>query len=825
VTQINDAARRARNEREGESAVKTTRAEPARFRRVVGRLLATTFIGLGAVVVSVAGFTGPGGAVRSGDAGSTCPGGVSQCVTATIPANCAGTCPTVTVGPTDKIGEGQYVYLNMTNFPAGGLIRIAFCPVDQNYDIVPHPDCGFGVAFDGVSYNPSVLPVGSTGSVQGSYPTDEEASGNGNAPFLAEPVGAPAVKPQPTFYCDNGPDLCAIEVQNIADDNEDDAMTTSNTAVIPITYVAATNGCPSSAPQIFTDSAFSLEHFLPAAVDSTCRGPSGVSAVNTATNTQEGIQDLAAGGVHVDFTDTPQDPGEKSTLASSGGSYSYIPVAVSATVIGFLVGDTIGNADVPTAPVGTYDMTPNMIAGLISTEYSAGYDSDLLVPPLNCSQLWHCDTPKLQPNYTAANYDTFDYLNPVPSDELPPITFGMFFSNAYTGASYQVTNWLCDAPNPPITITVNENGTLVNPKKPKLGYNPKPTQVTVTDANTASQTLTVAPVSGIAWPPANDPTAPWPYKTCTPYPQLPVLAAGNNQYEFGETPALQAHYLRGYAYGGGSQPGTRALAGFGALDWSEASYYGLNSASLQNAAGQFVSPSETSIDDALNDTTESSDGIVSYNYNDSSDSGAYPMPLVTYAVVSTSGLSPENAQAEGDLLTNMVCYSHFGGTITMPDGYVPLTDNLYDQARTEISKLFPNAEKTCNGTHVNLATGSSGTKSGKNGRGSGSRSHGTNGANAFGTDVLLAHDNGAFAAGYLANGSNRYGSGRGGRGSGSSYRIGPGYEPEIVALATGAERWILPVLIGVGLFGIVAGPLLASAPSIRRRLQLRKKPS
>ena len=58
------------------------------------------------------------------------------------------------------------------------------------------------------------------------------------------------------------------------------------------------------------------------------------------------------------------------------------------------------------------------------------------------------------------------------------------------------------------------------------------------------------------------------------------------------------------------------------------------------------------------------------------------MPDITYAVVPTSTLPYDQAQAIKNLLTNMVTYSH--GT-SLPAGYAPLPDALYTAALSDIS--------------------------------------------------------------------------------------------------------------------------------------------
>ena len=72
--------------------------------------------------------------------------------------------------------------------------------------------------------------------------------------------------------------------------------------------------------------------------------------------------------------------------------------------------------------------------------------------------------------------------------------------------------------------------------------------------------------------------------------------------------------------------------------------------------------------------------------------------MVTYALISTSPqASTDQADQLTEMLTNLVNYSHTGGAGSsepLPPGYVPLPDNLAQQALTEISKdvIAPNGQ-------------------------------------------------------------------------------------------------------------------------------------
>ncbi len=789
--------------------------------------------GLVLFIFSAIVFSSPVDGVLDSPAGATtpsavCPGGVSQCVTVTIPCH-SSTCPQITAGPTLDVGNGQYVYLQGTDFPAGDEVRISFCPIQQPPVIYAtgNPACGFGPDAEEVNLSPIASPISASGGFGASFPTQVDPAGEDNEPLTASKlvsISPPDSDDQPSFYCDNGPNYCGLEIEMFPFGDLGTIETTSNTAIVQLSFASNANGCPSKDPLVFTDSSYSLEHFIPAGDDSTCTQTSGVADVNTATDNDEVIKDFVNGGTQIAFTDDPQDPEQIRT--SPTVKYEYIPIAVSATVMAFLGGDYERDPIQAAYPIATYDLTPNMVAGLVTSNYSQGYASDVLVPPLQCKELAGCGTTT-----SADNYDTFDYLNPVTAPVNGPIEYGMFFSSTPSGASYQVTNWMCSAPNTPFTVTVVE----------KNGGKPINVPVQVTDQNTATKTIASPPIGGVAWPPADNPDAPWPFSGCHPYETIPVLSASTGQYSFAETPALQAKVLRGFAYNGGGSPwtlsGGQTLLGFGAMDWSEATYFGLHSANLQNASGSFVGPSEQSIDAALSDATTGSNGVLQYNYDDPTDTSAYPMPLVTYALVSTASESPASSQEEGDLLTNLVCYSHSGGSISLPPGYVPLPDNLYSSAIKEIAAAFPYTENGCDGTVPALPTGNTGgghTGSGHTGGGrTGSGSQGGGPANSGGPTLSnpssgstsqpasVGGTHSTSSGGHSGHSTTKSSKSTSNPFSTSQSHAPPpkSFEPTIVALAVGTERWIVTGLGGAALLGLLIGPLIVLAPRARRRIR------
>jgi hypothetical protein len=357
-----------------------------------------------------------------------------------------------------------------------------------------------------------------------------------------------------------------------------------------------------------------------------------VVALNTATDDQTVASNFSSGGGTVGFIDDPGDPAEQTILA--GKSYALIPVAVSGTAVSMLAADSDGET---AFPVSEYKLTPNMVAGLTTSLYQNDAGSvaafypfsfqrdDILAPPITCAEQVGCPVPTrkshiYQEHEFQLQDNAFDLLNPVSAGIYGPTQFASYDSDVSTGSSYQATDWVCNAPNTAFNVSIDEVGQS------------SPSTVSVTDPNQASTTLTTPPDGSSVWPPSGDPGAAWVYPTCKAYATLPALAGVANDYGEETTPAIQAKSIRSYAYGGNSVPSqagvspTQMPAAFGIMDSSEAAFYGLNDASLQNAAGNFETPTESTLAAAENELSPCPTldpgclaGTYQVDYNDTSN--------------------------------------------------------------------------------------------------------------------------------------------------------------------------------------------------------------
>ncbi len=287
------------------------------------------------------------------------------------------------------------------------------------------------------------------------------------------------------------------------------------------------------------------------------------------------------------------------------------------------------------------------------------------------------------PRKTSTADTGYTLLNPWPfsfqGQTVDEVAFGAMWPSTASGATFESTQWMCSAPNSTYSVNFPWGG-----------------QANVKDFLSGQQLLADAELDPVAAPNNTnglqpgvvDDQVPATANKCQAVSTLPVDLASQGSvdadlYEPSSQPITAAHAMQSAAAAYGSDGGFA----FSAMDSSEADFFGLLPASLENAAGSFVAPSATSLEAAVNDATTNPDGTITPNWNDTGDSAAYPMPMVTYALVSTSAQPAGIAPQLKDLLTNLVTYSHEGGTTAdpLPPGYAPLPTSLYNVALSDIS--------------------------------------------------------------------------------------------------------------------------------------------
>ena len=138
-------------------------------------------------------------------------------------------------------------------------------------------------------------------------------------------------------------------------------------------------------------------------------------------------------------------------------------------------------------------------------------------------------------------------------------------------------------------------------------------------------------------------------------------------------------------------PGTRSL--FAVVGEPDASAYRLPAASLENPAGNYVTPTDASMTAALGDMTTAKNHITQqFNFTNTSKkfSEAYPLTMVIYAMVPTGGISKRAATKIAQWLDYVAGPGQKPGygPGELPPGYVPLTAKMRAQTLKAASEVL-----------------------------------------------------------------------------------------------------------------------------------------
>lgn len=385
-----------------------------------------------------------------------------------------------------------------------------------------------------------------------------------------------------------------------------------------------------------------------------------------------------------------------------------------------------------------------------------------------------------------------------------PVVYGQFGPNVPSGATWQATSWVCNAPNTPLSVTYDRNAqTSTSAKAVPI---PVPVTEKVVDHNTASSILLTSPNVG--------PKQTWPITSCDPTSTTPVLASGFTGYSPSQNPASEAKNIRAAAYGSGTvaqlSTANQTVAGFGLMDSSEAAFNGLNSGSLQNPSGQFVPPTTASLEAAVTDSNKPTPcatasatcpaGTFQISYNNP-DPNAYVMPNITYALVSTAPQPATTANAESSLLTNLVNFDH--ASAALPPGYAPLPSYLYQAALSDIKTDIvaePATPGSGSGSSTSTGSGDAGFPASSNGGGF------TGNSGASTSSLPLTTSNGKAPT-----------SGNSGNGASSTAPTTTSGTPQSSTVAVSSSRLLLPALALLALASLIGGPLLLILPALKRR--------
>ena len=299
-------------------------------------------------------------------------------------------CPTAEVGPSSglvgSLAQPQSVFVDLYQYPVGDTPTVYYCS-----DTAPitsrAPLC---------EPTPVQLPILPDGTSAGSQQVIE-VQNNGAAPLSGF---VPNGTTSGTFFCDTGANPCSVDIFDPALDRSR-TPDANNTIVVPVQFLADSSGCPNGTV-LNTVSDFGIEGLLSRIAPLSCTGAQPTVAVNTAQDSLAAVQALASGTAQIAFTDDPEAADEQSALA--GIHHAFIPVAVSADVLGFLAQNTLSTNFRLNFPESTMRLTRTWSrdSSLTSTTATSAPPMRSLAPraPTRCSRLrpspralrWRCST-------------------------------------------------------------------------------------------------------------------------------------------------------------------------------------------------------------------------------------------------------------------------------------------------------------------------------------------------------------------------------------------------------------------------------------------------
>jgi hypothetical protein len=578
-----------------------------------------------------------------------------------MPCPTEGQCGVIQVGPTSHLGNDQWIYIR-----AYGLI-----PQNDNYNslgvyycqgaettLSPAPNCA--LSGNPLLSNPSTetTPL-ANGTTAFSFhvPVVDPASGN---PLVGGiPPDGSGQGTNHSFYCTQD-ERCSVVVvyKDLNTVTHDFNPTPIDAVRIPLTFQDSSNGCPDG-KVIGTESEFGIERLLPRVSPYLCTGAVSAVPFNTAINGLGAVTALAEGSIEVAFSDDPNAPDQQAQLKKIDSI--AIPIVTSANVVAFRGQMTDYNH---VYPKSSLSLTANAVGGILTGLYTSPAGID--VAPCNGQCPQYPDGPCPFPTGYCSFFDRLNFSYGF----LDAIFYGAFLRSDNAGVTDQLFQWLCAMPE----ASADFNGASKEIKTASQIVQDGLTQALGTPITACPNTdqFTPLPISGSAWAAVN-------------------------------SPSQQMNKLNAYVQPQDSSPGL----GIAPMNWAEANYYGLASASIQNAAGAFVAPSPESINAALNDSTKNPNGTITPSYTNNQSSGAYAMPTVIYAIVNQSPSVPkEDQEAIRSILTQLLnvtsgadtpstgtsqSVSSSQSTIpTMTDGFVPLNADLAVLARDEVAHAIGN---------------------------------------------------------------------------------------------------------------------------------------
>jgi hypothetical protein len=450
--------------------------------------------------------------------------------------------------------------------------------------------------------------------------------------------------------------------------------------VVPLTFARTANTCSFKNAVFAMAGSPMMARAMSSWVAALCVGSHGLQ-INADSTISEptALTDLSSGQDDVALTTRPASA---QGLSTGTKKYLYAPVAVTAVSVAYWFDNPVTGL-----PDGGIHLNQRLLLKLLTQSYAYENDGCPIVPPppLGCDNSVDHDPTNLftDPEFLALNPDFASQNGQAPKTG-PPIDGYLEVPTVLLGQSdmtWTVTSWIdanTDAKNF-LTGTFDPYGGHINTSYLNLQY---PNNSFIGQDNyilMQHEYTPVFPLTSVA----GDQVQNWP----------PATSVTKDQ-STGNFPRLSPEI-----------PGQRAL--IAVLDQGDAAAFRFPVAAIPNGAGRYVEPTTSHMLAALQGMTSGGQGTKQVNFA-SKNKKAYPLTMVVYAVVPTSGVSHTKAAAIARFLDFAVGQGQNPGVQPgqLPPGFAPLPAGMRAQTRKDAQAVLRQTGATAPSKTTNPNTGS-----------------------------------------------------------------------------------------------------------------------
>ncbi|WP_239332429.1 hypothetical protein [Frankia sp. CiP3] len=599
-------------------------------------------------------------------------------VARTFPAPAIGANASVTVSKTTDLGF-EAIHVSWRGFPSSG--------TELSTNEVRIYQCRAAPKSAGDCYGSETLASGSDpsalGGLNGAGPDGPgnrrkaitQPAGTGSADFVVE-----TGRELTSLGC-NSTQPCSLVLWKLTTPSVELVNSWAPHVTIPLAFRLGAGACSINNPD-FTSAGAPVANL--AMLSWTARSCAGTPALNVDYSLLGDVQarsDYAAGGVDMALTTRPAATG-----ATGPNPVAYAPLAVSGISVGFLLDDPVTHQQVT-----SLRLNARLIAKLLTQSYPGLYGSGGPpgcdpTAPITGPGSAYCPNPGTAGNPVTIFADPeFQALNPgvawardfTAQNYFPPV-----LTADGEDLTYELTRWLAADPDASAFLkgTKDPAGMHVSDyfldawNKGGLRF---PLDTFRTVDPTSAMNMTFAPLSGL---------------DAVVRQAAAGAPAGKDPSSISDQDP--SHQPSSYA---AARQGFRSL--FVLFDSADATNLSMPQAELKNAAGSFTTPTGAAMAAAVKAMTVDANGVRQADHT-ATDPAVYPLVLVHYAMVPTSGIDRTKASKIADFidLAAVKGQEHGIDNGQLPNGYLSLPADLVAQARTVETAVRLQAAPASTGT-------------------------------------------------------------------------------------------------------------------------------